>query len=41
MATDLTRIGDKARQEPTLVCPTRYHTDVDHARAGSGTAVVS
>ena len=25
MATDLTRIGDTARNEPTLVCPTRSH----------------
>ena len=35
MATDLTRIGDKARQEPTLVFTTLYHhiTDVDNLRA--------
>ena len=36
MATDPTRIGDKARTDPTLVVPTRSHriTDVDHVRAG-------
>ena len=35
MATALTRIGDKARNEPTLVFTTLYHhiTDVDHLRA--------
>ena len=35
MATDLTRIGEKARQEPTLVFTTLYHhiTDVDNLRA--------
>ena len=35
VATDLTRIGDKARQEPTLVFTTLYHhiTDVDNLRA--------
>ena len=35
MATDLTRIGAKARQEPTLVFTTLYHhiTDVDNLRA--------
>ena len=35
MATDLTRIGEKARQEPTLVLTTLYHhiTDVDNLRA--------
>jgi len=32
VATDLTRIGAKARQEPTLVFTTLYHhiTDVDN-----------
>ena len=35
VATDLTRMGDKARQEPTLVFTTLYHhiTDVDNLRA--------
>ena len=35
MATDLTRIGDKARNEPSLVFTTLYHhiTDVDNLRA--------
>ena len=35
MATDLTRIGEKARREPTLVFTTLYHhiTDVDNLRA--------
>ena len=35
MATDLTRIGEKARTEPTLVFTTLYHhiTDVDNLRA--------
>ncbi len=35
MATDLTRIGEKARKEPTLVFTSLYHhiTDVDNLRA--------
>jgi len=35
MATDLTRIGDKARREPTLVFTSLYHhiCDVDNLRA--------
>ena len=35
MATDLTRIGEKARKEPSLVFTTLYHhiTDVDNLRA--------
>ena len=35
MATDLTRIGDKARTDPTLVFTSLYHhiTDVDNLRA--------
>jgi group II intron reverse transcriptase/maturase len=35
VATDLTRIGEKARQDPTLVFTTLYHhiTDVDNLRA--------
>lgn len=36
MATDLTRIGEKASKEPHLVFTTLYHhvTDVDNLRAG-------
>ena len=35
MGTDLTRIGEKARQEPRLVFTSLYHqiTDVDNLRA--------
>lgn len=34
MATDLTRIGEKARKEPQLVFTSLYHhiTDVDNLR---------
>ncbi len=35
MSTDLERIGEKARNDPTLVCTSLYHhvTDVDNLRA--------
>ena len=42
MATDLTRIGEKARKEPGLVFTSLYHhiCDVDNLRACYGTCLV-
>ena len=39
MATDLTRIGERARKEPTVVFTTLYHHiyDVDNLRASYDT----